>query len=110
MEIDPATVILLDLPACIVTASEIVGHIQYIDHFGNLITTIRATYIKDRQWSVTAGGKSIPGHKTYGDTNTGSLLALEGSHGFIEIAAHDGSAQAELKIGYRSQVRVVITQ
>jgi S-adenosylmethionine hydrolase len=109
-KIDPATLIHLDLPACTETDAGITGHIQYIDRFGNLITTIGATYGKDRQWFITAGGKRISGYKTYGDTRPGNLLAIEGSHGFIEIAMNGGSAQSELKIGYRSQVRVVIIQ
>lgn len=110
MEIDPATLIRLDLPACTASDAGITGYIQYIDRFGNLVTNIPCTLIKDRRWSVTAGGKSIPGYKTYGDTQPGHLLAIEGSHGFIEIAMNSGNAQSKLQTGYRSPVTVVFNK
>lgn len=109
-EIDPATLIRLDLAPCVTSDSRITGYIQYIDRFGNCITTIPGAAVQDRQWYVTAGDHNIPGHKTYGDTQPGILLALEGSHGFIEIAQNGGSAQSALRIGYRSPVRVVIKE
>jgi S-adenosylmethionine hydrolase len=107
-EIDPATLTRLDMPAYSGTESDITGYIQYIDRFGNCITTIPGAAVQDRQWYVTAADHNIPGHKTYGDTQPGNLLALEGSHGFIEIAVNGGNAQSALRIGYRSPVRVVI--
>jgi len=109
-EFDPATLSRLDMPACSGTESDISGYIQYIDRFGNLITTIPSASVKDRQWYVTVGDHNIPGHKTYGDTQQSNLLALEGSHGFIEIAMNGGSAQSALRIGYRSPVRVIIKE
>ncbi len=110
MEIDPATLIRMDLAAFTESDAGITGYIQYIDRFGTLVTNIPGASIKDRQWSLTAGGKSIPGRRTYSDTRLGSLLALEGSHGFIEIALNGGSAQAKLRMGYRSQVHIVRKQ
>ncbi len=109
-EIDPATLIRMDLPAGIKTDAGITGYIQYIDRFGTLVTNIPGASVRDRQWSLTIGEKGIPGCKTYGDTQPGSLLALEGSHGFIEIAVNGGSAQAELRTEYRLSVHVVIKQ
>ena len=109
-EINPSTLIRMDLPSCIKTDARISGYIQYIDRFGTLVTNVPSTYVIGRQWAVTAGGQSIPGCKTYGDIHPGSLLALEGSHGFIEIAVNSGSAQAEIGVGYRTPVQVVIKQ
>lgn len=107
-EIDPATLIRLDLPTCDENDSEIAGHIQYIDRFGNLITTIPGASVKNSQWCVIAGDTHIPGYTTYGKALPGSLMALEGSHGFIEIAINSGSARSALQIGYRSPVKVVM--
>ena len=107
-EIEPATLIRLDLPTCTETDSGPTGKIQYIDRFGTLVTNIPGASVRGRQWSVNAGRKSIPGGKTYGDSRPGSLVAIEGSHGFIEIAINGGSAQDALQIGYRSSVRLVI--
>jgi S-adenosylmethionine hydrolase len=100
----------MDLPAGIKTDARITGYSQYIDRFGSLVTNIPGASVRDRQWSLTAGGKGIPGCKTYGDTQPGSLLSLEGSHGFIEIAVNGGNAQSELRTGYRLPVHVVIKQ
>jgi len=110
MEIDPATLIRTDLPAFTETDAGITGYIQYIDRFGTLVTNIPGASVRDRQWSLTAGGKGIPGCKTYSDSRLGNLLALQGSHGFIEIAVNGGSAWAELRTGYRSPVHIVIKQ
>jgi len=110
MEIDPATLIRMDLPAFSETDAGITGHIQYIDRFGTLVTNIPGASVRDRQWSLTAGDKGIPGCRTYGDTRLGSLLALEGSHGFIEIAMNSGNAQSKLQMGYRSPVTVVLNK
>ncbi|HVO65206.1 MAG TPA: SAM-dependent chlorinase/fluorinase [Syntrophales bacterium] len=110
MEIDPVTLTRLDLPACTRSDDVITGYIQYIDRFGTLVTNITGTSVKDLQWSVTTGGQIIPGCKTYGNTRPGGLLALEGGHGFIEIAVNGGSANSLLEIGYRSPVHLVIKQ
>ena len=107
-EVDPATLIRMDLPSCIKTDAGISGYIQYIDRFGTLVTNIPGASVRDRQWSVSAEGRNIPGYRTYSDTRPGSLLALEGSHGFVEIAVNGGCAQAELRLGYHSPVQVVI--
>jgi len=110
IEIEPATVIRLDLPSCTKTYNGLIGHIQYIDRFGTLITNILGASVRGHLWSVAACGKSIPGCKTYGDYRPGSLVAIEGSHGFIEIAINGGSAQNVLQMGYRSLVHVIINQ
>jgi len=107
-EIDPATLGRLALPTFTISDLQISGYIQYIDRFGNLITTIPGALVKDRQWCAIIGDKSIRGCTTYGDTQPGTLVALEGSHGFIEIALNGGSALSVLQTGFRSPVVVVM--
>lgn len=68
------------------------GSIQYIDHFGNLITNIPAELLADQTWQMRLGGQTIPHVKTYGDQTAGAALALIGSHGYGEIAVNGGSA------------------
>ncbi|ESA35033.1 hypothetical protein N836_13740 [Leptolyngbya sp. Heron Island J] len=68
------------------------GSIQYIDHFGNLITTIPGEILAKQPWNVRVGCDLAPSYMTYGDTQPGALLALIGSHGYVEIAINSGSA------------------
>jgi S-adenosylmethionine hydrolase len=97
----------LPLAACTKMEGAIAGTIQHIDHFGNLITNIPETEVMDKRWSVTIGGTTIPGKYTYADTPTGHLLALVGSHGWVEVAVSGGNAQAQLQLCVGSPVQVV---
>lgn len=101
-EIDLATLVQLAIPKCISTDTGIVGCIQYIDHFGNLVTNIPAAYLKGN-WSVVANGLTIPGCQTYSDA---ALLALVGSHGWVEIAVNCGNAQSQLQLDWGARVEV----
>ncbi len=74
------------------------GSIQYIDHFGNLVTNIPENALANRPWQVRVGKALVPYYTTYGETQPGTLLALIGSHGYVEIAVSNGSA-AEMLTG-----------
>ncbi len=91
------------------------GEIQYVDRFGNLVTTFSGDWVGDRPWAIdldtperkpTAGGY-IAGGQTYGDTEPGALIALVGSHGWVEIAQNQGSAAISLALTYGDRVRLV---
>ena len=109
-EIDPATLVLLDLAECSQTETGIVGCIQYIDHFGNLITNILGSYVQGKSWCVEMAGLTIPGCETYGDVKVGDALALVGSHGWVEIAINSGNAQSQLLLKLKAAVQVVLTE
>ena len=72
------------------------GCIQYVDHFGNLVTNIPGDRLSNQAWHVSFGQHHIPYCTTYGLTEEGSALALMGSHGYVEIAVNGGSAAATL--------------
>ncbi|MEX0270409.1 S-adenosyl-l-methionine hydroxide adenosyltransferase family protein [Leptolyngbyaceae cyanobacterium UHCC 1019] len=95
------------LPAYFETENTIHGCIQAIDHFGNLITNIPAASLS-APWSVTIGMTSILGVLTYSDRPVGELISLIGSHGWLEIAITNGSAQSflNLKIGDPVEVKL----
>ena len=93
------------------------GEVIYTDHFGNLITNIPA------EWLVEAGqtGKTtelrveIKGRiisqlsRTFHEDSSQSeedLLALIGSHGYLEIARRDGSAALALSVAAGEPVLV----
>ncbi|MFA5629356.1 MAG: SAM-dependent chlorinase/fluorinase [Dehalococcoidales bacterium] len=92
---EPAeTVKVLPLPEPYVdTKGAVMGHIIYIDRFGNLITDIKLADIPVSFDSVIIeiGQEKIKGiSKTY--AVGAGLLAYIGSSGYLEIALKDGSA------------------
>jgi S-adenosyl-L-methionine hydrolase (adenosine-forming) len=76
----------MPLADCTRTEGAIAGTIQHIDHFGNLITNIPGREVAGKNWSVAIAEFTIPGKQTYADSPPGNLLALVGSHGWVEIA------------------------
>jgi S-adenosyl-L-methionine hydrolase (adenosine-forming) len=73
------------------------GHVIHVDRFGNLISSIPATWVSEGQWSCSIAGRTIERiSRTYADAAPGALLALVGSGGTVEIAVRDGSAAQTL--------------
>jgi S-adenosylmethionine hydrolase len=98
----------LELPHWERVAGGATGAIQAVDRFGNLITNVPGTALAAHaSWSATVSGRTLPGHRTYGDVPPGSALALVGSHGFVELAVHRGDARRGLgvAVGDRVQIR-----
>lgn len=81
----------------------IVGEVIYRDAFGNLITNVSASRLAHapaESWSIEIAGETIHGLiRTYGDRPSGTIVALEGSSGWIEVAAVNGDAARELTAG-----------
>ena len=76
-----------------VGADKVSGTIITIDAFGNLISNIDASLIKDfREPVAHIAGRQIPTLTTYGRAKPGDLLALINSFDVIEIAKSEGSA------------------
>jgi len=94
------------LPACTHENGRIVGVIQYIDHFGNLVTNIPGRDVAGKPWWIELGAYQIPGQQTYIDAAIGSEVALVGSHGWLEIAINGGNAQVQLQAIVGTPVRV----
>jgi len=87
----------LAVPACTADSCSVSGVIQAVDHFGSLVTNIPGTYVQQKRWSLEIGGLTIPGGQIYSDACPGELIALVGSHGWVEVAVNQGSAQAYLR-------------
>jgi hypothetical protein len=85
------------------------GEVIYIDDFGNIITNIKASDMLKKfnfKEQVRVFGNTMPFLATYGFAGQGELLALIGSHGFLEIAVNRGSAAKILKIECMDKVRI----
>lgn len=80
-----------------------VGEVIFQDTFGNLITNIPVDLLADAppsSWTVAMAGEQIEGlDRTYGARPTGTLIALGGSNGWIEIAVVNGDAARQLSAG-----------
>jgi S-adenosylmethionine hydrolase len=86
---------------------EISGEVIYEDHFGNLITNIPGTLLR-RDAVVIVDGITIEKISTsYAEVPRGSLLAIVGSTGFLEISVNQGKASQVLR-GKSLRVRVIL--
>ncbi|MFK0731125.1 MAG: S-adenosyl-l-methionine hydroxide adenosyltransferase family protein [Gloeotrichia echinulata GP01] len=106
-EIDPSSLVQLPLGDCTQTKTGVVGYIQYIDHFGNLVSNIPASYVQDKAWSVKVAGLTIPGCETYSNVRAGEAIALIGSHGWVEIAINSRNAHLQLHINLQDRLEVI---
>ena len=76
------------------------GVVIAIDRFGNAITNL----VGLRAGVVELAGRSLPLRRTYGDVPRGTVLAIVGSSGLIEIAVRDGNAARQLTLTRGSPV------
>ncbi|MBU7585111.1 MAG: SAM-dependent chlorinase/fluorinase [Nostoc sp. TH1S01] len=106
-EINPTTLVPLDISECQTTSRGVLGHIQYIDHFGNLISNIPQSYVQGKTWYVQIAGFTIPGCETYSNGEVGEAVALIGSHGWVEIAINGGNAHSQLQINYQDTLELI---
>jgi S-adenosylmethionine hydrolase len=79
----------------------LIGEVIFRDTFGNLITNVPADRLADApSWSVEIARERIDGlSRTYADHPPGTLIALIGSTGWVEIAAVNGDAARQLSAG-----------
>ncbi|MGC1721802.1 MAG: SAM-dependent chlorinase/fluorinase [Isosphaeraceae bacterium] len=80
-----------------------VGEVIFRDTFGNLITNVNSTHLAGHpadDWVVEIAGERIEGlSRAYGERPAGSLIALPGSSGWIEVAVVNGDAARHLTAG-----------
>jgi S-adenosylmethionine hydrolase len=70
------------------------GEVIAIDHFGNAVTNCLGL----RGGSLEVGGVVLTVMRAYADVPSGTLVAVTGSNGLLEIAERDGSAARRLGI------------
>lgn len=92
----------LPWPTPICRAEMIQGEIIHVDRFGNLVSNISAgdlhTWLGGGNFHLQVGSVILTRlHRTYGEAALGALLALPGSHGFLEIACSGGDAARQLQ-------------
>jgi len=78
-----------------------IGSIQFVDHFGNLISNIPARVLSNEPSKFNLAGRVVEGIRwvrTYGDGAADELIGLASSDGFVEIAVVGGNAAQRLNI------------
>ena len=93
--IDPKQLVTLDWPQVQSLPTGLLGAVQAIDGFGNVISNIPADRVMGRAWLATAAGQSFPSCSTYSDRPIGCALSLAGSHGQVELAVNGGNAEQQ---------------
>ncbi|WP_008310543.1 S-adenosyl-l-methionine hydroxide adenosyltransferase family protein [Leptolyngbya sp. PCC 6406] len=88
-------------------SSDGVGQVQGYDRFGNLITTLPAPVPLPSTARVLFKNETLPIGQTYGEVPIATPLALVGSHGWIEIAVNQGSAQAHFQAQVGDRVNML---
>ena len=93
----------------------LIGHILYVDHFGNLITDIKGIDFSSAAQSsvkpespviVEVAGHRIQGIKRYYAEGE-DLVAILGSSDYLEISLREGSACDFLGMGVGDEVKVI---
>jgi S-adenosylmethionine hydrolase len=100
----------LEWPEPRAVGTALAGTVIHVDRFGNVITSLEAEGLAGLPGRgaavVRIGGRSLPVVGTYADLEAGSLGALVGSRGRLEVVVRDGSAAARLGIARGAPVRV----
>jgi S-adenosyl-L-methionine hydrolase (adenosine-forming) len=77
------------------------GEVLHVDSFGNVVTNINPTEIKDAKTIKVALHHvtlELPYSKTYCELQPREPLALVGSHGFLELALNRGSFSEKYRV------------
>jgi S-adenosylmethionine hydrolase len=106
---DPAS---LNIPEPQFLPEAVWGEVIYVDRFGNLVSNLAAADLKDwlggRNFSLRVGPLNLEGlARTYAEAAPGEFLALEGSHGYLEIACALDNAARRLgaQVGLAVEIR-----
>jgi hypothetical protein len=118
----------LPLPQLTIEAQRITGEVTYIDHYGNLLTSIGILRRADdefltleplgqpftprilaEQAQIRVHSETLYGiHKAYYEVERGAALAQVDSHGYLEIAVNQGNAAAKFGATIGDTVEVLI--
>lgn len=100
----------LDWPEPEAQGDRLLGQIESIDAFGNLITNVRAGHLAalgSGRLTIACDGAAVERLlHTYGEGAAGELVALVGSSGRLELAVVGGSAAARLNAQVGDEVAV----
>jgi S-adenosyl-L-methionine hydrolase (adenosine-forming) len=102
--IDPDSLVRVAIEPVEMRNDSILGSIQSIDTFGNLISNIFAASVRGKNWALELAEKTIPHRDTYSDVSEGEIVPLIGAHGYIEIAVYKGNAREVLQLNWGDRI------
>ena len=73
------------------------AEVIYVDHYGNVITGLRASKISTNQ-TLRAGGVQLSRAQTFGDVSVGEVFWYENANGLVEVSVNQGSAAEDLNL------------
>ncbi|HEY1011510.1 MAG TPA: SAM-dependent chlorinase/fluorinase [Herpetosiphonaceae bacterium] len=87
------------------------GRIIHVDHFGNCITNLTRAFLDQHAGSATPVISILDQrishiHRTYGESEWGTVMALIGSSERLELAVRNGNAAKMLGVGVGDPLRV----
>lgn len=85
------------------------GRVVHIDRFGNLITNITNDKVRPRAVCFLDEVRVGSTNSTYSSVTEGMAVAFPGSHGYLEIAIHQGRASEILQAKVGSAVALELT-
>jgi len=97
-------------------SGELLGRVMYVDRFGNALTNLTEDDLADAfprvaesRLAVRVAGRLVRGlARSYGDAPVGTILAIIGSSGRLEVAQVGGDASERLGISEGDEVAVRI--
>ena len=104
----------LPIPQPQVTDRAIIGHIIWIDSFGNLVTDISHEILRslqERNSIVICAGRARIDHlnKSYTESGVGEVLAIIGSFNRLEISINQGNAAQVLGLERGDTITICMT-
>lgn len=98
--------VVLALPEPVRDGGRVDGEVIQVDRFGNLITNIPDAWLggTSRPRIRVEGVEAGPLRRTYGDVESGEIVALIGSLGLLEVSVRDDSAADRLGAGRGARV------
>ncbi len=82
------------------------AEIAYVDHYGNVMTGLRAAMLPSDARLSTAG-RMVERARTFGDRPPGEAFWYENSNGLAEIAVNQGRADRDLGLSIGMPVAIV---
>lgn len=88
-------------------AGDLIAHVMYVDHFGNLILDVTAADMPEEVAFELAGRKIERMSHTFTDVAPGELVAYVGStRDHVEVAVRDGDAAREIGVDVGDEVMI----
>lgn len=113
--LDPAELVALELPEPRQEGDTVIGHVRYVDRFGNLQLNVGHEHLggtglrlgRAVRLQLPGGGERLVRFvRTFADAGGGELLLYEDAQRRLAVAVRHGDAAASLGIGVDAELRI----